>query len=393
MLGERPVALLGGGATAVPIARSLAGAGIPVHALGNPTDPLANSRWPATWTAQGTGPGLIERRLEWLAAAPAGSVVLPCDDGGLELVAKHRATLEDLGLLAIEADDDVLLAMLDKRRTYALADEHGIAAPRTVVAETVDQLLAAAAEIGYPCALKPIVSHEFASRFKRKAFVAASPDELTEAFAATEAAGVAMLVTEIVSGPDSGFCSYYSYIDENGEPLFELTKRKPRQFPIGFGAGCYHVMDWDPEVAAHGLEFFRAVGVRGLANVEFKRDAAGELKLIECNHRFTGGSELLRAAGADLALFTYNRLVGRPLPSMWPYKKGLVLWYPLEDVRALGDYRRKGELTVWQWLRSLLHPIRFPVASLADPRPSLVELRRRLGGWIGRRLPRRSAGG
>lgn len=381
--------VVGGGATAVPIARSLARAGVEVHALGKAGDPLAHSRYPRSFSAVAGGPGLQERRLEWLAGAPAGSIVLPCDDDGLELIARRRADIERHGLVPIEADDEVLLAMLDKRRTYELARERGIAAPATELASTREQLLAAAERIGYPCALKPVVSHHFAPTFKRKAFVAETPAQLEAAFAETSAAGIDMLLTEIVSGDDAGFCSYYTYIDEHGEPLFHLTKRKPRQYPIGFGAGCYQIMDWNPEVAEQGLRFFQAMGVRGLVNVEFKRDADGELKLIECNHRFTASSGLIAASGADLALFTYNRLAGRELPTMWPYKSGLVLWFPLADLRAGRDYRRSGELSRWQWIRSLLHPIHFPVASLRDPRPSLAELARRTREWVVNRLPGR----
>ena len=182
-----------------------------------------------------------------------------------------------------------------------------------------------------------------------------------------------MMVTEIVPGPDEGFCSYYTYLDEHGDPLLEVTKRKLRQFPPGFGAGCYHLTDWNPEVAELGLRFLQASGVRGLANVEFKRDPRdGRLKLIECNHRFTAANEQLRRCGADLALFTYNRILGRPLPEIEGYRRGVGHWYPLRDARAFVEYRRRGELRLGHWLATLLRPQTFPLASFRDPMPSLV---------------------
>ena len=49
------------------------------------------------------------------------------------------------------------------------------------------------------------------------------------------AAGVDVLVTEIIPGGDDRYCSYYSHLDEQGEPLLHFTKRKPRQYPIGCG--------------------------------------------------------------------------------------------------------------------------------------------------------------
>ena len=72
------------------------------------------------------------------------------------------------------------------------------------------------------------------------------------------------------------------------------------------------------------------MGLRGLGNVEFKRDERdGELKLIECNHRFTAATGLLRAAGLDLPLFVYNQLTERQLPPVERYRPGMTMWYPM----------------------------------------------------------------
>ena len=208
--------------------------------------------------------------------------------------------------------------MLDKHRTYALAGELGIDAPHTFTVRTPTDIDAVADRVSYPCALKPVHSHAFERRTGSgmKAFVVADADELRERFAETVELGVEMIVTEIIPGADDQFFSYYSYLDEDGEAAVRtLTKRKLRQYPIQFGSGCFHDDDGDPEVAELGWAFFEGVGLRGLANVEFKRDARdGRLKLIECNHRFTAATEQFRIAGIDIALFTYCRLVGRPTP-------------------------------------------------------------------------------
>ena len=362
--------LLGGGVTALPVARSLARAGVPVIALGRSGDPVQRSRAVERFVDLGGGEPAQQRWRAWLEQAPSGSVVLPCEDDGLELVARHRAELEALGLIPIEADDEVLLAMLDKEQTSALAREHGIPAPRTLRISRQSDLAAAAQAIGFPSALKPLASHRSKLFFREKAFVVSDLGELCQAFDRVSAAGIEVLLTEIVPGPDAGHQSYYSYLDGDGQPLFHFTKRKPRQDPPGFGAGCFHETRWIPEVAELGLAFFQRVGVRGLANVEFKRDARdGELKLIECNHRFTASMALIHASGCDMALFTYNRLLGRPLPRAWPYRERHVLWCPREDVRAFRHYRRSGELSTATWMRSLVRPMHFRVASWRDPAP------------------------
>ena len=373
-----PAILLGGDFTALSVARSLAGAGIPVHALGLPLEPLRYSRFCVEFVNGAHDPQARWR--DYLANAPPGAVVLPCSDDGVELVATHHSTLLERGLVSVEASANVLHAMLDKERTYALAVEAGIAAPATFTVGGEDDLRAAADKIGFPCALKPAHSHRFVRHFPFKGFVADDWAGLEEAFGRAGDLGLKMMLTELISGPDDAYPSCFSYLDEHGEPLFTLTKRKLRQYPIGFGSACYHVTDWDPEVAELGIHFLSSIGMRGFAHVEFKRDARdGELKLIECNPRFTGTTGLFKAAGADLPLFIYNRLVGRRSSPIGDYRKGIGMWWPLNDVRAFRAYRRRGELTFARWARSLLRPQRLPLASWRDPMPTLVSLARRIG--------------
>jgi predicted ATP-grasp superfamily ATP-dependent carboligase len=177
-------------------------------------------------------------------------------------------------------------------------------------------------------------------------------------------------------------------MDENGVPLFHATKRKLRQFPVGFGGASYGVTQWDAEVAEVGSRFFRRSGVRGLAEAEFKRDPRdGVVKLIECNHRFTGSNELVRVAGIDLALLAYNRAIGRPDPPLGSYRDGVYLWGPILDTRAFRALRRQGELTTVDWVRSLLHRQHFPVFRFHDPKPTVMDVSRRaklvLGELVG----------
>jgi predicted ATP-grasp superfamily ATP-dependent carboligase len=224
-----------------------------------------------------------------------------------------------------------------------------------------------------------------------KAFRVHNDDDMRAALSRTVALGIEMIVNEIIPGRDDQFFSYYSYIDEEGEPLLHVTKRKLRQHPIWFGSGCFHATDQNPEVMELGLRFFEGVGLRGLGNVEFKRDARdGRLKLIECNHRFTAATGLLRAAGIDLPLFVYNKLTDRPLPPVDRCRPGMTMWYPTRDLRAFAAYRRHGEISWIGWLRSIVRRHHFPVASLSDPKPVLANSLR-VVGRIRRGLHRRRA--
>jgi predicted ATP-grasp superfamily ATP-dependent carboligase/CelD/BcsL family acetyltransferase involved in cellulose biosynthesis len=377
-----PAVILGGSVNAVSVARSLGGAGVTVLALGRPQSPVRFSRFCSEFHAF-DGLEVQPAWLEWLERSPREAVLLPCDDEGLELIARNRSRLTALGYRPFEANDDVLLAMLDKQATYELARAAGIEAPWTIEIRGCDAV-PGGPEPTFPCAVKPIHSHVFQQRAVKpvKALVVATETELEEALAYVRELDVDAIVTEIIPGGDDQLCSYYSYLDVAGQPLLHLTKRKLRQYPPGFGLGCYHITDHNPEVARLGLAFFQSAGVRGLANVEFKRDARdGRLKLIECNHRFTAANEQLRAAGMDLALFVYSRLAGIPGPDVSRYRAGVRLWYPIQDTRTFLARNRDGDLELSTWLSSLLHRQRFPLFSRSDARPSLAA-----SWWIARRV-------
>jgi D-aspartate ligase len=384
-----PAVLVGGEHIAVSAARSLYREGVQVFALGAAGDPIRCSRACASFTDIGGSRGSQERCLEWLERGPRGAVLLPCNDDSLELVAHHRAWLLELGYLPIEADDEVLLAMLDKKRTYELARAGGIDVPRTITLQAEEDLEAAASSLGFPCALKPVHSHRFAWHFglNTKVFVAHTRPELSAGYRRLCALGLDALATEIVPGPDDAYASYFSYIDESGKPMFDFTKRKLRQFPPHFGLACYHVTDWNPALRDLGRRFFASVGLRGVGNVEFKRDSRdGRFKLIECNPRFTGANELVRRAGFDIPLFTYRKLAGLPLPPMKGYRTGMHMWHPLEDVMAMRRYRRRGELGLASWAHSLLHRQTFPMWRLDDPLPTIFSVRGRIGHFVRRLL-------
>lgn len=393
----RPAAVvLGGSSNSLSVARSLGKQGIEVHGLGDGAggQALSRSRFVREYLAPPASGSVTDGWDAWLKQGPVGAVLLPCSDIALEYLATHRDRLAGEGYLLPESTDAVTLAMLDKSRTYALARSIGVPAPLTAEVDSETALRAVIGDFTFPCALKPRHSHRFAKVFGQKAIVTQDREELLAAFRAVNAEGMAMIVTEIIPGGDDRYCSYYSYLTPEGEALFHFTKRKPRQNPPGFGLGTYHVSEWLPDVAEMGLRFFEGVGLTGIGNVEFKRDPRdGSLKLIECNPRFTGADKLVVNAGVDMATIAYRRVVGLPVSGPTTFRSGVRQWHPYEDVLAFRAYREAGQLSTWQWLRSLLHRQHLPVFDAADPMPTVVYdigfLRQKVRGAL-RRL--RSAG-
>lgn len=375
--------VLGGVGAALSITRSLGRRGVPVHVLGDARSSLAGaSRYCTEFVDLGSDTDVVERWLEWLRVrAPKGAVVLPCGDDGLACVAANSARLREWGLIPADNAGAASLAMLDKDETYAIAAAAAVPAPKTWRITEPQELAAIAAEITFPCALKPLHSHLFSRVFgDRKLFVVESLEELTAALERTREHGLEMLVTEIVVGPDDRLWGLSTYIDAEGEPLFEIVKRKLRSYPVHFGVGCYQAIEWDPEIAELGMRFVRAAGLRGMANVEFKRDSRdGGPRLIECNHRFMASNECLRRAGVDVPWIAYRQALGQPV-TVGPWREGVHLVMPGIDFKSAREMRAEGDLSWLGYIASLLrYPLYVHVFSFGDLGPSVLNMRRRTG--------------
>ncbi len=371
-----PLVLVGGGINALSVARHLAPQGITVYALHSTPEAVFASRFiHRIYIPMGLDP--VEAWFKWMTSAEAeflhGAVVLPCCDDGIMLIARHRDALENSYRL-IEGNDDVLLAMLDKTETYRLAQRAGVPTPKSRPVRTLEDAVEAADWIGYPCALKPRHGHIFRRVFDAKLFVVKDCDELKRFFDLAQQQESEMLLTEIIPGPENLYRSCFTYLDKQFNPLFLLTKRKSRQFPLGFGLGTHHTSDQypDPEVAEMGLRFMRGVGLTGYGSVEFKRDPRdGQLKLMECNARFVLIHEMLELSGIPASLLVYNRLADLPLPHE-SNRRSVNILLPLSDLKACIQLHRRGELTAKEWLISMARPQHFLIFRWNDPGPWLA---------------------
>lgn len=389
-LADNPAAIVvGGDANALSVARCLHAAGIPVHALCQPVSRIRFSRvchWidltdsdggPDAWAAFLLGPRSDHLR---------GAVLLACSDEAIEMIIAHRPRLAEKFVIE-DGDGEMRLSMLDKLRTYDKSAEAGIPTPKHWRIWSVSDLDALKSELIFPLIIKPLFSHHTRRIWKNRKYLAVENyDDLHRNFTELQHHGIEFLLMEFVPGGDDLLCSYYTYLDETGSPLFHFTKRVIRRYPENMGEGCYHVTDWSPDVRDMGLKFFRHVNLRGLGNVEFKRDPRdGQLKIIECNARFTAANCLVKAAGLDLALLTYNKLTGRPLPAVETYRSGQTLWLPTPDFLAYRELHGKGKLAFLGWLGSILRPQNFQFFSWTDPMPAVVGAWRRFSRLVRRR--------
>lgn len=368
-----PVILLGGEANALSIARSLAADGVAVHLIDG-LPPVRRSRairpiamspasGPTEWADYLLGP-----RSDGLR----GAVLLAGSDAGVQLLALHRGELAERFLLDI-SNPKAQLCMLDKLCTYETARAAGVPTPKFWPISSPGQLDALRSELVYPLIVKPRLSHLFREKFGRRFFRAESFDQVLAGVQAALDAEVEVLLMEMIPGPDSRLCSYYTYLERSDRPMFDFTKRVIRRYPVNMGPGTYHVTENIPELRALSNALFRRAGLRGLATAEFKLDVRDDtLKLIECNARFTAANQLLSNAGFDLGRWVYYRIIGQPRPLPARYVSGAYLWSPISDAAAFLQLRARGQLSTRSWIHSLLHRQSFAWFDWRDPLPSVV---------------------
>lgn len=381
-----PVVLLGGAANALSVARSLGRAGAVVHALVAPGEFVRQSRFCRPIDVPGGVNGWTKFLLGSASDRLTGAVLLSCSDDGIELIAAHRDALSRRFLLD-DSNPSAQLAMLNKLDTYRAALAADVPTPRFWITGPDLGFDALVAEAEFPLIVKPRLSHVFEGQTGRKLFVVHDRDALARAVDAIAETGTDSLIVEMVPGLDSQLCSYFTYLDEQSRPLFHFTKRIVRRYPTLRGTACYHVTDHIPAAAELGNRLFREVGLRGLANVEFKLDARdGQLKLIECNARFTASNALVARSGIDLALFAYNKITGRPLPPTDHFRSGVRMWDPVRDFQAYRELSRAGALSFAGWLASVCRPQTFPFFEWSDPLPALSRLTKPLRNRLGPRV-------
>lgn len=374
--------VLGGGANAVSVVRCLGRRGIKVYAVNAPNEYLRYSRYchficpceagdfAGAWERYLLGDESVHLR---------GSVLLACNDIALEVLIRNREELSKRFVLDI-MNEEAQRCMLNKLCTYEAAHRAGIPAPRFWKIGDSRRIGDIVKEASFPLMVKPVYSHKFEQRYGRKYFLAKNESELQRILDPMDMEEDRVILMEVIPGPDSQLCSYYTYIDDNGEALFDFTKRIIRRFPSNEGNGCYHVTDRVAEVKELALKLFRSAGLKGVANAEFKRDPRdGKLKLIECNARFTAANCLLEKSGIDLASFVYYRLLGIHITPPASFKVGKRLWYPLDDFKGFLDLRHRGEISFLMWAKSIMHIQSFPYFAWDDVRPSLLVGSRRWG--------------
>jgi len=321
-------------------------------------------------------------------------------DAMLLCVSRHREALSKVYRFLMPPADRIE-AIVDKTQFADLGRRLGLPIPTTLVSSEIDSAASILSRIPLPCALKPSCHIGFRGTpavqeeggMPRKALFARTPEELAARLDRMRRSTGTFLVQSYVAGGDENLLSFHAWVNEAGETFAHYVGRKIRTYPSGSGESTYIELSHDDEVTRIGLSVVRALGIRGVVKLDFKRDAnTGELYLLEANPRFNLWNHLGAKSGVNLPLIAYAELSGLPMDRPGPVVPGQ-RWLSFEsDLRAfLGDYGPRGVLGFREWLASYRGPKIYDVFAWDDPLPFAVSMWRRLEARASRLAGKRAS--
>lgn len=322
------------------------------------------------------GEGLVERLMEIGPSFTQKPVLLPCADGGVLQISKHREALSAFYRMAQPALGTIE-RLIDKDQFSHFAEENGLPSPRSVTLTSLEEAGQAATQINFPAVIKPASKTALWIRnTNEKAAVVHSAEELIRTVKQYLCWCDALLLQEWIPGPIENHYTCDAYFDAQSQPLVTYTSQKLRQWPLMTGVGSISTDCDNPAVRQQAIRLFQAAGHHGLAYVEMKRhELTGEYLIIEPNvGRPTGRSACAEATGVELLYTMYCDLVGLPLPAARQQNFTGRKWiYWKRDLHAAWRGMRAGDLTFFGWLRSIRGHKTCAVFCWRDPVPFFAD--------------------
>ena len=368
----KPAIILGGYINALGVARSLGSMGVPVimvhydvRDMGHVSKYIKDSiiaPHPESEEAQ-----FIDLLME-CSDRFKGGVLIPGSDAAVVAVARHKDKLKNHYIIACP-EWSIVSQYIDKKHTYALAEANGVPAPKTIVPQSIDDVKSYSQTVNFPCLVKPSQSHLFFKHFKRKMFPVDNAEQMISIYQQAEAAGLEVMLQEIIPGDDTAVVNYNAYFDA-GKPLVEFTAEHIRNGPPWWGSPRVALSKSIPEVIEPGRKILQAMGFYGYACTEFKRDARdGVYKLIEVNGRHNLSTLLAVRCGINFPWLQYRHLVENEPPTEHNFKTG-IYWIDItKDIGYSIKYLRQERYSIKQYFRPYFNKHVFALFDLKDLKP------------------------
>jgi len=346
----------------------IAMAGIACGVVARPGSPSFYSRFARkrlNWDCAQEPEQRLEALLKFGARQSERPVLFYQEDEQLLLLSRHRGRLASAFRFVI-ADAPLVEDLLDKARFAALAQRHRLPVPAAV---QFHPATTQPAELGldFPIIIKPLTRLKgWNTTFGlQKALAAESPDALRRLWPQLRAVDVELLAQRLVTGAEAQIESYHCYVDAQGAVAAEFTGRKIRTYPLAYGHTTALEITGAEDVQRLGRAVVERLNLTGVAKLDFKRDAKGELHLLEINPRFTLWHHAGAVAGVNIPALVFADLTGTPRPPASRAKAGVHWCRAWRDLSAA----RQSGVPLVAWLPWVLGCEAKSSLSWTDPMP------------------------
>jgi D-aspartate ligase len=283
-------------------------------------------------------------------------------------------------------DEALTETLVDKGKFSQFAESHNIPIPATRLFYSLRYLLNQRDTLPYPCTIKPVYMSLWYSDFIKKHFGTYKhvlqriehPDELARYISILPNIDKGVVVQQYINGPDNELFSFHGYFNSKSEPVACFVGRKIRTNPIHFGGSAYIETVHRPDLMDFCLAICRRIGLRGVVKIDCKQDSTtGKIYVLEFNLRFNLWEQLGAFAGINIPRIWYDDFSGNGhCQQSGTYEAGRRWLYFAADLRALPQYLRSGEWTLWEWLKSYRGQKVYHTLDWQDPWPLFCSLPR-----------------
>ena len=209
---------------------------------------------------------------------------------------------------------ELLRTLMHKAGFACLAEQAGLRVPRTVPVygfKDIEEAL----DLTFPLVIKPALHVTKYERKFLKAYRIGTPGEARDLLHRILPVLPEIIAQEWIPGNDSEIYFCLQHLSAEGGVEVSFVGRKIRSWPPGTGgtASCIAAED-ARELADCTTDFFRGVGMCGLAGMEYKRHAVtGEFIAIEPTvGRTDFQAEVATLNGVNLPYLYYRDVLGKP---------------------------------------------------------------------------------
>jgi D-aspartate ligase len=305
------------------------------------------------------------------------AVLITGEEPNVLVVSRNRERIEKYYHI-IMPEKDVVETLVDKILFIDYAQKTGLPIPRSFIIKKDNDIYRAGEEITYPAILKPTIrSPKWVEHTKKKAFKVGSKAELVKYYEEYKKFGSGFLVQEWIEGPDTNHFTCNLYFNKNSELLVTFVTKKIRQWPPETGQGSLGIEARNDIVLNETINLFSKLNWKGLGYLDMKYDnRLGKYLIVEPNVlRPTGRSTTAEAGGVELIYSMYCDAAGLPLPDNRIQHYSDAKWVHLRrDFQAFLYHRKRGEITLKEWLNSLKGKKSHSLFSLKDPLPFIFDI-------------------